>query len=48
MGKDCQPTFDIAWCAANGRRIAHASWETYRDWSNDAAMFETTIKYCLA
>jgi hypothetical protein len=35
-------------CAANGRRIAQVSWETYGDWSNDPAMLETTIKYLLA
>jgi len=37
-----------AWCAANGRRIARASWEPYGDWSNDPVMLETTIKYLLA
>jgi effector-binding domain-containing protein len=36
-----------AWCAANNRRIGGASWETYGDWTSDAAMLETTIKYLL-
>jgi len=37
-----------AWCAANGRKIAHASWETYGDWTDDPAKFEVTIRYLLA
>ena len=37
-----------AWCAANKRTIAHASWETYGDWIEDAARLETTIRYLLA
>jgi effector-binding domain-containing protein len=37
-----------AWCAANNRTIATASWETYGDWDSDAALLETTIKYLLA
>jgi effector-binding domain-containing protein len=37
-----------AWCAANSRNIAGASWETYGDWSDDPALLETTIKYLLA
>jgi len=37
-----------AWCAADGRRIAQTSWETYGDWSTDPAMLETKIKYLLA
>jgi effector-binding domain-containing protein len=37
-----------AWCAANNRKIAQASWEIYGDWSNDPALLETTIKYLLA
>jgi effector-binding domain-containing protein len=36
------------WCAANNRKIAHASWETYGDWTEDPALLETTIKYLLA
>jgi effector-binding domain-containing protein len=36
-----------AWCAANNRKIAHASWETYGDWNNDPSLLETTIKYLL-
>jgi effector-binding domain-containing protein len=37
-----------AWCAANNRKIARASWEIYGDWHNDPALLETTIKYLLA
>jgi len=37
-----------AWCAANSRKIAEASWETYGDWNDDPALLETTIKYLLA
>jgi effector-binding domain-containing protein len=37
-----------AWCAANNRKIAHASWEIYGDWKDDPALLETTIKYLLA
>ena len=36
-----------AWCAANNRKIAQASWETYGDWNNDPALLETTIRYLL-
>ena len=36
------------WCAANNRKIAQASWETYGDWTEDPALLETTIKYLLA
>jgi effector-binding domain-containing protein len=36
------------WCAANNRKIAQASWETYGDWIEDPARLETTIKYLLA
>lgn len=35
-----------AWCAAHGRKIGGASWETYGDWNNDPAKLETTIS-CL-
>ena len=35
------------WCAANNRKIAQASWETYGDWTEDPALLETTIKYLL-
>jgi len=37
-----------AWCAANNRKIAQASWEIYGDWNNDPSQLETTIKYLLA
>jgi effector-binding domain-containing protein len=37
-----------AWCAANNRKIAPASWEIYGDWNTDPALLETTIKYLLA
>jgi effector-binding domain-containing protein len=37
-----------AWCAANGRNMADASWETYGDWTEDFAKFEVTIRYLLA
>ena len=37
-----------AWCAANNRKIAQASWEIYDDWNDDPALLETTIKYLLA
>jgi effector-binding domain-containing protein len=37
-----------AWCAANSRKIAHASWEVYGDWNDNPALLETTIKYLLA
>jgi effector-binding domain-containing protein len=37
-----------AWCAANNRKTAQASWETYGDWTEDPALLETTIKYLLA
>jgi effector-binding domain-containing protein len=37
-----------AWCAANNRKIAGASWEIYGDWKDDPALLETTIKYLLA
>jgi effector-binding domain-containing protein len=36
------------WCAANNRKIAKASWETYGDWNNDPALLETTVKYLLS
>lgn len=36
-----------AWCAANDRKIAGASWEIYGDWNDDPALLETTIKYLL-
>jgi effector-binding domain-containing protein len=37
-----------AWCAANNRKIAQASWEVYGDWNGDPALLETAIKYLLA
>jgi effector-binding domain-containing protein len=37
-----------AWCAANNRKIAQASWEIYGDPSDDPAALETAIKYLLA
>jgi len=37
-----------AWCAANNRKIAQASWEIYGDWNDDPALLVTTIKYLLA
>jgi effector-binding domain-containing protein len=37
-----------AWCAANNRKIAEASWEIYGDPNDDPALLETTIKYLLA
>jgi effector-binding domain-containing protein len=37
-----------AWCGANGRMIARASWETYGHWNEDPALLETTIRYLLA
>lgn len=37
-----------AWCRSNDRAIAHASWETYGDWHNDATKLETTVNYLLA
>jgi effector-binding domain-containing protein len=37
-----------AWCAARGRKIAHASWETYGDRNDDPVKLETTITYLLA
>jgi effector-binding domain-containing protein len=37
-----------AWCAANNRKIARASWEIYDDSNDDPALLETTIKYLLA
>ena len=37
-----------AWCAANNRKIAGASWEIYSDWKDDPALLKTTIKYLLA
>jgi effector-binding domain-containing protein len=37
-----------AWCAANNRKIAQASWEIYGDWNDDPTLLETTIKYLLA
>ena len=37
-----------AWCLANNRKIAQASWETYGDWTEDPAQPETTIRYLLA
>jgi effector-binding domain-containing protein len=36
------------WCAANNRKIAHASWETYGHWNSDPALLETTISYLLS
>jgi effector-binding domain-containing protein len=36
-----------AWCVANNRTIAHASWEIYGDWKDDPAQLETTIKYLI-
>jgi effector-binding domain-containing protein len=37
-----------AWCAANHRKIAQASWETYGHWNSDPTKLETTIRYLLA
>jgi effector-binding domain-containing protein len=37
-----------AWCTANNRKFAQASWEIYGDWNDDPALLETTIKYLLA
>ena len=37
-----------AWCAAHGRTIGVASWETYGHWTDDPAQLETTITYLLA
>ena len=37
-----------AWCAANNRKIAQASWEIYGDWNDDPALLKTAIKYLLA
>ena len=37
-----------AWCAAHGRTIGAASWETYGDHNDDPALLETTIRYLLA
>ncbi|MGH2464313.1 MAG: GyrI-like domain-containing protein [Candidatus Limnocylindrales bacterium] len=37
-----------AWCAAHGRTIGGASWETYGDHNDDPALLETTITYLLA
>ena len=37
-----------AWCAAHGRTIGAASWETYGDHNDDPALLETTITYLLA
>jgi len=37
-----------AWCSRNNRKIGHASWETYGDWTDDPARLETTIRYLLA
>jgi effector-binding domain-containing protein len=37
-----------AWCAAQQRKIAHASWEIYGDWNHDPALLETTVRYLLA
>jgi effector-binding domain-containing protein len=37
-----------AWCAANKRNIARASWEIYGDWNSDPDQLETTVKYLLA
>jgi effector-binding domain-containing protein len=37
-----------AWCAAHGREIGAASWETYGDHNDDPALLETTITYLLA
>jgi len=36
------------WCAAHGRKIGQASWETYGDTTEDPADQETTITYLLA
>ncbi len=37
-----------AWCAAHGRTIGAASWETYGDHDDDPALLATTIRYLLA
>jgi effector-binding domain-containing protein len=37
-----------AWCAAHGRGVGAASWETYGDWTDDPTLLETTITYLLA
>jgi effector-binding domain-containing protein len=37
-----------AWCAAHGRTIGAASWETYGDTTDEPAELETTISYLLA
>ncbi len=36
-----------AWCAANKRKIAQASWEIYGDWNSDPAKLVTEIMYLL-
>jgi effector-binding domain-containing protein len=36
-----------AWCNANNRRIAGASWEIYGHWNSDPAKLETVVQYLL-
>ncbi len=36
-----------AWCKAQNRVIADASWELYGDWTDDESKLETTVFYLL-
>ncbi len=37
----------VAWCAANGHRLAGISWEVYGHWSDDPGALRTDIYYAL-
>ena len=37
-----------SWVSANHRKFAGKSWETYGDWSEDAAKLETRVEYLLS
>ena len=38
----------LAWCRANGRRLAGPSWEVYGHWTDDPAALETDIFYLVS
>ena len=37
-----------AWCAAHAEALAGVSWETYGDWGENPATWETQVTYLLA
>ncbi|HEX5370539.1 MAG TPA: GyrI-like domain-containing protein [Dehalococcoidia bacterium] len=38
----------VAWCEANGHRLAGPSWEVYGDWTADESQLRTDVYFLLA